>query len=329
MKFSQYALLQEKQIILNGGSRYGQIVFLAGGSRSGKDFTASKFMQGELFKIIDVDTWKKEMQELGRLKNKYPEITNLDMHDPENTGKLHMFVKEKGIKNAFIDLLTRSGRNENRLPNIIFNFTMQELANATDIIPKLLQAGYKPKNIHFVWILASYKVAVERNIDQMNKEGGRVVPPRIVLATHKGARQTMMHIINGGLPKEIDGDIKVVLGNQNATIIEKPSGHNSILSRIAKYEAELKELPDSPEKRKIAKMVSNLKKKKDQAIVIKNFSYITVKKAGRSIMNNNEIQSVLKQWVKNNTPSLLDDQEIDKIEAFVQKRAKERLKSAA
>ena len=55
----EYRQLEEKLILFNNGARYGQIVFLAGGAGSGKGFAIKNFMEGNKFKIRDVDEWKK------------------------------------------------------------------------------------------------------------------------------------------------------------------------------------------------------------------------------------------------------------------------------
>ena len=77
--FSQYIDLQEKLILYNQGKKYGQIVFLAGGAGSGKGFVIKNFMQGELFKIRDVDEWKKSLMKLADVQGKYPEIQGLNL----------------------------------------------------------------------------------------------------------------------------------------------------------------------------------------------------------------------------------------------------------
>lgn len=51
--------LIEKLLKINQGSRYGQAVFVAGGSGSGKGFVIQKFMEANKFKIFDVDEWKR------------------------------------------------------------------------------------------------------------------------------------------------------------------------------------------------------------------------------------------------------------------------------
>ena len=62
LKFDQFVeikeaiqTLDEKQIIVGKGAKYGQIIFLAGGAGSGKGFAISHFLEGSKFKVRDVD----------------------------------------------------------------------------------------------------------------------------------------------------------------------------------------------------------------------------------------------------------------------------------
>ena len=97
LTFSQY--LQEKLIMYQQGKKYGQIVFLAGGAGSGKGFAIKNFMQGELFKIRDVDEWKKAFMKMADVKDKFPEIKGLNLKNPKDVYKMHMFVKKNGMTN--------------------------------------------------------------------------------------------------------------------------------------------------------------------------------------------------------------------------------------
>ena len=60
--------IDEKQILFNRGKKYGQAVFLAGGAGSGKGFATKNFMEGEKFKIRDVDEWKKAFMAISRIQ---------------------------------------------------------------------------------------------------------------------------------------------------------------------------------------------------------------------------------------------------------------------
>ena len=89
----EYQQLDEKLILFNNGARYGQIVFLAGGAGSGKGFAIKNFMEGEKFKVRDVDEFKKAYLKYNAIKKKYKEIEGLNLREPEDVFKLHSFVK--------------------------------------------------------------------------------------------------------------------------------------------------------------------------------------------------------------------------------------------
>ena len=208
--FSQY--LEEKLIMYAQGKRYGQIVFLAGGAGSGKGFAIKNFMQGELFKIRDVDEWKKAFQFLADTTSAYPEIRGLKLRNPRDVEKLHMFVKDKGIKSKTLDLLLKDV-NTKHLPNIMFDITMKDATDINESLPKLLEVGYNPKNIHLTWVLTNYAVAIVNN---RNRE--RIVPEDIMLLSHEGAAASMYKVIKGNLPRGLEGGVRVILNNRENSI---------------------------------------------------------------------------------------------------------------
>ena len=79
LSFREY--LEEKLIMYNQGKRYGQIVFLAGGAGSGKGFAIKNFMEGEKFKIRDVDEWKKGFLKLAQTKKQFSELKGLQLRN--------------------------------------------------------------------------------------------------------------------------------------------------------------------------------------------------------------------------------------------------------
>ena len=153
-KYLTEQYLEEKIILYGQGKRYGQIVFLAGGAGSGKGFAISNFMEKEKFKIRDVDEWKKAFIKLADTKGTHPELKGLQLRNPKDVYKVHMFVKEIGIKDKSLELLLRDA-NTNRLPNIMFDITMKDANDITDVLPKLIEAGYDSKNIHLTWVLTN------------------------------------------------------------------------------------------------------------------------------------------------------------------------------
>jgi len=64
--------------------------------------------------------------------------------------------------------------------------------------------GYDKKDIHIVWVINDFKVALKQN-----RERDRMVPEDILIDTHSGASTTMRKIIDMGpsIKQYMDGDI--------------------------------------------------------------------------------------------------------------------------
>ena len=216
-QFKTAVPLEEKLIVYGGGKKYGQIVFLAGGAGSGKGFASEKFMQKDLFRVRDVDEWKKAFIKLSADMKRYSELKGLNLRNPDDVFKLHMAVKKMGIKGRSLQLLLRDVRPD-RLPNIMFDITFKDTDEIDEAMPMLLRAGYQPRDIHITWVLTNYHIAVKQN-----KERDRVVPDDIMIGTHTGAATSMYNVIKGNLPRGVDGQVNIVLNNRNNTIKFKSS----------------------------------------------------------------------------------------------------------
>ena len=264
LKFRQY--LEEKLIMYGQGKRYGQIVFLAGGAGSGKGFAISNFMEKEKFKIRDVDEWKKGFLKLAQTKKQFSELKGLQLRNPKDVYKLHMFVKEKGIKDKSLDLLLRDS-NTDRLPNIMFDITMKDASDIGSVLPKLIEAGYDSKNIHLTWVLTNYAVAIANN--RMRE---RVVPEDIMLLSHEGAAKSMYDVIKGKLPRGLNGAVRVILNNRENTIPYV-----------------------DPETKKPMKTEQG-------DILVKDFTYLTFKKEGKSMGPESGVKKQLLGWISSNVP---------------------------
>jgi dephospho-CoA kinase len=269
LTFSQFLAekyLEEKLIMYNQGKRYGQIVFLAGGAGSGKGFAIANFMEKEKFKVRDVDEWKKAFIKLADTKGMYPEIQGLKLKNPKDVYKIHKFVKEKNIKDKSLDLLLRDA-NTRHLPNIMFDITMKDASDIGTIIPKLTEAGYDSKNIHLTWVLTNYAVAIVNN---RNRE--RVVADDIMLLSHEGAAVNMYDVIKGKLPRGLNGSVRVILNNRENTI----------------------PYVDPDTKKPMKTSQGN--------ILVKDFTYLTFKKEGKSIGPEMDVKRQLLGWIAANVP---------------------------
>lgn len=302
--FEAYHQLDEKLILYNQGKKYGQIVFLAGGAGSGKGFAINNFMQGEQFKVRDVDELKlafQKLDDLGKftlddLLKKYSDKINsadmalikknvldkgyslkdLNLKTPEHVYALHVLVRATGAKNKTLDFIL-DGAKEGILPNIIFDTTFADLDDLNTYVPKLLNAGYKSKDIHITWILTNYEIAIKNN-----KSRARVVPDDILLKTHRGAAKTIFSLVKTGLPREVDGGMYVILNNpENTMFIVDP---------------------------KTGEHYKDIKGRK----VVGNFLYLTMKKPGKTITNDTNVKKQLYAWIKSNVPAdALDTKDLD------------------
>lgn len=179
---------------------------------SGKGFVIKKFMEGEKFKVLDVDALKVAFLKLAKIKDEYSELRGLDLRSPKDVFFLHTFIKNKGIKDKTIDLLL-SDHAKDRLPNLIFDITLKDIEDVTDYLPLLKSAGYEDRNINIIWVLTNYSIAVEQN-----RNRSRVVPEDVLLKTHEGAAKSMYSILSGKFKNLVDGAIYVVLNNKENTI---------------------------------------------------------------------------------------------------------------
>ena len=307
--------LEEKLILYSNGAKYGQVVFLAGGAASGKGFASNMFMEKEKFKVRDIDEWKTAFIKLDKIKaeverrqrdpvnvrrwkpdsrrqrgvssrelgkkrgispDKLIDARELNLRKMGDVFKMHELIKHFGIKDKTLDLILGGANNPTRLPNIMFDMTLKDPKDLSKILPSLLAVGYEPRNIHLTWVLSNYQISI-----QANRTRDRVVPDHALLKTHKGAAKTMIPMLKGKLPKGMDGAVRVILNNRENTIPWTDSEGRPI-------------------------------KTKDGDVVIKDFTYLTIKKEGRPYLKDKDIKKQLFDWIAANVPKdTLTQQELD------------------
>ena len=274
--------LDEKLLLINNGKRYGQIVFLGGGAGSGKGFAAENFINSEDFRSINIDDAKKLFLAIADKKNKFPEIKGLNQKDPEQANTLHQWVNKLGFRDKALSNILKTSNNKETLPNLIFDESLKDFSRIDKVIPILIKAGYVPNNIHLIWVLTKFEIAVG-----LNKQRDRVLRDELMLKSHVGARDSMWSVINGKVPKGINGGIYVVLNNPNKTVYFKDKKGNEVLT--------------TGDGKVAGKTVG--KKGKNHSLTISDFSYLTYKKPNKSPFKDKELRSQLYRWVIDNTPS--------------------------
>jgi hypothetical protein len=144
---------------------------------------------------------------------------------------------------------------------------MKDTSNIDAVIPKLLEVGYDPKNIHLTWVLTNYAVAIVNNQNRP-----RVVADDIMLLSHEGAATSMYEVIKGKIPKGLNGGIRVILNNIENTI----------------------KWVDPDTKKPMLTKQGNIK--------VKDFTYLTLKKEGKSIGPEMDVKRQLLGWIAANVP---------------------------
>ena len=249
--------LDEKLITFSNRAPYGQIVFMAGGAGSGKGFAINNFIDAAGFKVRDVDEMKTavgKLDQLGKFSiddwfkkyaGKLPEkdrahveefvvgkgLTISDvannLKNPNNVAALHYIVDSMGLKDKWLINMLSGKNNKETLPNLLFDITAKKVSSISDVIKPLVNAGYDPKNIHLIWVLTDYHLAVSNN-----KGRDRVVPDDILLGTHEGAAKTIWSILTKGLPSGLNGRIDVILNNRENTVTYKDSKGNEMKGAV-------------------------------------------------------------------------------------------------
>lgn len=299
LRFKQFlevdnCLKESRQILYNNGSKYGQVVFMAGGAGSGKGFSLRKFMENDKFKTFDVDELKSafiKMAEVQRKGGKYTDkksgeekkagfvpkgdfkdFDKADLKNPEDVTRIHHALNDKGSSEKRKDSLFKSieGSTPEKLPNLIFDITLRHMKHVEKAIPILKKLGYDTSNIHLTWILADYSVAVEQN-----KQRDRQVADDVMLDSHEGAASNMFDILQGSLPKDIDGEVRVLLSGKN--------------------NSEAIEVVD----KKTGKPISG---KDGKPVTMTGIPTIKVKNSGKPMMNSNEVTNKLYGWIKKSIP---------------------------
>ena len=150
----------------------------------------------------------------------------------------------------------------------MFDITMKDANDIDQYMPKLIKAGYDAKNIHLTWVLTNYAVAIVNNQNRP-----RVVADDIMLLSHEGAATSMYEVIKGKLPRGLNGSVRVILNNIENTIkwVDPDTGKPMLTKQ------------------------GNIK--------VKDFTYLTLKKEGKSIGPEMDVKRQLLGWIAANVPN--------------------------
>ena len=190
-------ILEAQSITFDGknSKTYGQCIILAGGPGSGKGFIQNKILSN--FKVYDVDELKKQYLALVKI-GKIKDTNNYNLKNPEDVGKLHQIVKNKGWKKIQRDILwdQRSKANDEHssglLPNILFDMVSDDINDILEIGVKAKIAGY---TVTLVWVVCN-----EETAKIGNKIRDRRVDEKVIGKGHLGAFNTITALFNNKYP---------------------------------------------------------------------------------------------------------------------------------
>jgi hypothetical protein len=230
----------------------------------------------------------------GSLSNILSHIRKYDLHNPNNVTDLHNLVWDMNSAEKQMALMfSELGGTRTHLPNILFDRTVSSPAALAESTKLALELGYKANNIHFVWVLTGYEVALKQNSGR-----SRNVLNDVVFGTHSGAKRTMVdYLFKDYENYKINGDVAVVLGGRPKEYEiggEKVKvGASTIQSKnadIAGRGISGKLMPFVSRTKDPAKLAAH---EKNRNQVVLDFKYFRLKKAGVAGLDKDVVASVI------------------------------------
>ena len=145
---------------------------------------------------------------------------------------LHDIYKQIGMEAKDFDRFLSVQLEPKRLPNIVFDGTLKDSKKVVANLKRLVQVGYKPENIHLVWVVNSNENSRINNLAR-----SRSVPEPLRVATLKKSTETIVKILKGkdGILEYMNGNWYVVFSEFNAKtktsrILNKAKGTRKIFA---------------------------------------------------------------------------------------------------
>ena len=214
--FLQY--LNEAFISPNNGAKYGQVIFLVGGAASGKSTAIRKFIDSGSYKVINPDDVKALMKKAAEKGLEgFSDLAGVDPHAPEGAAKFHDRMLATRLSSRYSRRLT-SDPTRSELPNLLFDRTFSFAGEIEKISQSLIRYGYKPNNIHIVYVFTDVEVALDQN-----RNRDRKLKDEIIVSTNKGAKRNFIDLLFQRMrAAPVNGDYYMVVNDQVVSI--KKSG---------------------------------------------------------------------------------------------------------
>ncbi len=128
-------------------------------------------------------------------KKKVPYV-GADLRNSEYNNELHQTLKPLGRKIKQRAWDTGKDADSERLPNVIFDITADELIDIENVVNALKPRGYK---IAIVWMLSTAAMAIKNNQGR-----GRSVPENILVNAHRKVINTARELFASPVLNDID-----------------------------------------------------------------------------------------------------------------------------
>ena len=202
-----------------------QVLIMAGGAGSGKSFILDKLL---LFngKVFNPDDTLELLLKYGR---KYPnsklaknfknaegkELRQINLKDSSDADLVYDFLSKTRLHLDREAAFYKTVQKESQKPNVIFDIQMKNLMNVEYIYRYALLGGYKPENVHLVWVLNDVNISLGQNATR-----DRTVDSEFLKKSHIGVAQTFDTLIKytEKWRKVIDGDIWIVFNKKGIDI---------------------------------------------------------------------------------------------------------------
>ena len=188
--FLQY--LDEAYISPNNGAKYGQVIFLVGGAASGKSTAIRKFIDFATYKTINPDDVKSLMRKASEKGIRgFEDLIGVDPHTPKGAAVFHQKMLDTKLSSRMSKRLTLDpNRSPEAYPNLLFDRTFSFAGEIENISKSLIRYGYKPENIHIVYVFTDVNIALKRN-----RERSRTLADDIIVQSAKGAKKNFIDLL--------------------------------------------------------------------------------------------------------------------------------------
>lgn len=129
--------------------------------------------------------------------------STIDMSNRELVAELHFMFKDIDMESNILKTFAKSQTNVERLPNVIIDGTLKNLHKVESQLNHLVEVGYKPENIHLVWVVNS-----NENSKVNNAMRRRSVPESTRLETLEKSTRNIVNML-----KNREAIVDVIRGN--------------------------------------------------------------------------------------------------------------------